>query len=168
MFRKKQTIQTIKNDSMPTDRMAAIIVRIIQQLQERFVRLMKAIINKLGVSQSKIMFGVVLSTAGFYSLYIIGTALLQPSKGLQFFKPSAIQQPEIIYQNDRNDPMRLPVKDSITAAKIKNLKMYFDSLQKKYSKQYDSILQSRPGLIDSIRMLAQFYSSQQKHEAYEK
>lgn len=153
---------------MPTDRMAAIIVRIIQQLQERFVQLMKAIVNKLGVSQSKIVFIAVLSMAGFYSLYIIGAALLQPKKGIQLFKPAAIQQPEIIYQNDRNDHKRISVADTITAEKIRYLMTYFDSLELKQPKQYDSILQSRPGLIDSIRMLAQFYSSQQKQEAYEK
>lgn len=168
MFRKKQAVITNHNGKMSTDRMAAIIVRIIQQLQERFVQLMKAIVNKLGVSQSKIVFVAVLSLTGFYSLYIVGSALLQPKKGIALFKPAAIQQPEIIYQDDRNNHRQLTIADSTTAEKIRFLQNYFDSLQKKQPKQYDSILQSRPGLIDSIRMLAQFYSSQQKNEAYEK
>lgn len=153
---------------MPTDRLAAIIVRIIQLMQERFVQLMKVIVNKLGVSKSKIMFGVVLSTTGFYSLYIIGVALLYPKKGTQLHEPSAIQQPAIIYPDEQLNQQRLLLNDSVTVVKIKRLKIYFDSLQKTQPKYYDSILQSRPGLIDSIRMLAQFYSSQQKQEAYEK
>lgn len=168
MFRKKQLAATNKSSSTPTDRMAAMIVRIIQQLQERFVQLMKGIVNKLGAAQSKIVFIAVLSIAGFYSLYIVGAALLYPKKGIQLFKPSAIQQPEIIYQDDRNNHQQLTIADSIIAEKIRHLKIYFDSLELKQPKQYDSILQSRPGLIDSIRMLAQFYSSQQKQEAYEK
>ncbi len=167
MFRKKQFAATNKS-STPTDRMAAMIVRLIQQLQGRFVQLMKAIVNKLGVAQSKIVFIAVLSITGFYSLYILGAALLYPKKGIQLFKPSAIQQPKIIYKDDRNDHKGLSVEDSITAEKIKYLMSYFDSLELKQPKQYDSILQSRPGLMDSIRMLAQFYSSQQKQEAYEK
>jgi len=153
---------------MPSDRLAAIIVRIIQLLQERFVQLMKAIVNKLGVSQSKIVFGVVLSATGFYSLYIIGTALLYPKKGKKLFQPAAIQQPAIIYPDEQLNQQRLLLNDSVTVEKISQLKIYFDSLQKTKPKYYDSILQSRPGLIDSIRMLAQFYSSQQKQEAYEK
>lgn len=153
---------------MPTDRMAAIIAQIIQQLQKRFVQLMKAIVNKLGVSKSKILFAMILSAAGFYSLCTVGAALLYPKKGKQLFKPAAIQQPEIIYQDDRNNHQQLAIADSTTAEKIRFLQIYFDSLQKKQPKQYDSILQSRPGLIDSIRMLAQFYSSQQNQEAYEK
>lgn len=168
MFRKKQAAVTNHNGKMPTDRMAAIIVRIIQQMQERFVQLMKAIVNKLGVSQSKILFVVALSAAGLYSLYIAGAALLHPKKELQLFKPAAIQQPVTIYQDDRIKRKSLPVADSTTAEKIRYLNIYFDSIQKTQPKQYDSILQSRPGLIDSIRMLAQFYSSQQKQEAYEK
>ncbi|TWI79052.1 hypothetical protein IQ13_3444 [Lacibacter cauensis] len=168
MFRKKQADTTNKSSSTTTDRIAAMIVRLIQQLQERFVELMKGIVNKLGVAQSKILFAMILSAAGFYSLYIIGAALLYPKKGIQLFKPAAIQQPEIIYQDDRNNHQQLTIADSITAEKIRHLMTYFDSLQKKQPKQYDSILQSRPGLMDSIRMLAQFYSSQQKQEAYEK
>lgn len=148
--------------------MAAMIVRLIQQLQERFVKLMKAIVNKLGVSKSKILFALILSAAGFYSLYTAGAALLYPKKGIQLFKPSAIKQPEIIYKDDRNNHQKLTITDSITAEKIRHLMTYFDSLELKQPKQYDSILQSRPGLMDSIRMLAKFYSSQQKQEAYEK
>lgn len=153
---------------MPTDRLAAIIVRIIQQLQERFVQLMKAIVHKLGVTQSKILFAVALSATGFYSLYIIGAALLYPKKGIKLFQPAAIQQPAIIYPDEQLNQKGLPYNDSVTVVKIKRLKIYFDSLQKTQPKYYDSILQSRPGLIDSIRMLTQFYSSQQKQEAYEK
>lgn len=168
MFRKKQEAATNKSSSTPTDRMATIIVRIIERFQERFVQLMKAIVNKLGVSKSKILFAVILSAAGFYSLYTAGAALLYPKKGIQLFKPSAIKQLEIIYKDDRKNHQQLTIADSITAEKIRHLMTYFDSLQKKQPKQYDSILQSRPGLMDSIRMLAQFYSSQQKQEAYEK
>lgn len=162
MFRKKQVAATNKPSSIPIDRMATVIVRIIQQLQQCFVQFMKAIVNKLSVTQSKIVFVMVISVTGFYSLYIFGAALLQQKKGTPIFTPASIRQPAIIYKDEGHDRMRLAVADSSTAEKIRDFNIYFDSLQKTEPKQYDSILQSRPGLMDSIRMLTQIYYSQKK------
>ncbi len=47
--------------------------------------------------------------------------------------------------------------DSQTLSSISQFRYYLDSLKKFQSLEYDSILQARPGLMDSMQMLEQFY-----------
>lgn len=168
MFRKKQSDTSKKSDSTPVDRMASLIVRVIKQMHELFVQLMTTVVEKIGVRQSKLVFTVALTTTGLYSLYLTGAALLQPKKGIQLFRPAAIQQPKNINQKESENDKALIEVDTATARKLRQFLLHFDSIHQSQPTQYDSILQSRPGLIDSIRMLHQIYYSQQKNEAYEK
>lgn len=166
MFNKKQPDVLKKVESRPVDRMALLIARVIKRMQELFVQLMNAAVKKMGVSYSKIVFAIVFSATGLYSLYLTGAALFEPNNGIQLFAQTSIQQPEFINQIENGEA--LIEHDSATARKLKQFILYFDSIQQSQPIQYDSILQSRPGLIDSIRMLHQIYYSQQKNKAYEK
>ncbi|HLP37770.1 hypothetical protein [Lacibacter sp.] len=147
-------------ESNPTDRMASVIAGSIKRMQEQFVKLMTALFQKIGTRLSKIVFVAVLTATGSYSLYLTGIAFLQPNKSIQLSKPSSIQQPENIKQNESKTVMPLTSVDTITAEKLQAFLLYFDSIKTNQPTQYDSILQSRPGLIDSVRMLTQLYYSQ--------
>lgn len=168
MFRIKRSNKLKQIERTPTDRMASVIAGTIKGMQEQFVKRMTALFLKIGTRMSKIVFVVLLTATGLYSLYLTGIALLQPDKSIQLFRPAYIQQPANIQQDESKTVMALIAVDTITAEKLKALLLYFDSIKTNQPTQYDSILQSRPGLIDSVRMLTQLYYSQQKHEAYEK
>ncbi|HLP36995.1 hypothetical protein [Lacibacter sp.] len=168
MFRIKRSNKLKQIETTPTDRMASVIAGTIKRMQEQFVKLLTALFQKLGTRMSKIVFVVVLTATGLYSLYLTGIAFLQPTKSIQLFRPASIQQPENIQQDYSKTVMALIALDTITTEKLRSFLTYFDSIKTNQPTQYDSILQSRPGLIDSVRMLTQLYYSQQKHEAYEK
>lgn len=166
MFEKKQVdaIQNAKN--VPADRMASLIAGAIKKIQAVFVQVMTALFQKIGIRLSKIVFVIVLTATCLYSLYLTGTALFNPEKSMHLFRPATIQHPKNIQQVEFKKPAT--VTDTITAEKLRAFTIYFDSIKTNQPMQYDSILQSRPGLMDSVRMLTRFYYSQQKHEAYEK
>lgn len=168
MFGKKRSGSMQKNSDNYADHMAKVIVRILQRMQELFVLLMNKAVNKMGTGTSKIVFAVVPVTTALFSFYLIGTALLQPKKGIQLLRPISVQQPTTVTTNEIGNVYRQFVPDTTTSTKLRQFILYFESIQKTQPKQYDSILQSRPGLIDSIRMLEQIYYLQQKNEAYEK
>lgn len=52
--------------------------------------------------------------------------------------------------------------DEETWLQIKQFRNYMDSLKQKARNEYDSILQARPGLMDSVQMLEQIYLSQKQ------
>jgi hypothetical protein len=168
MLRIKRSNKLKQIESAPTDRMALVIAGTIKRIQEQFVKLMTALFQKIGTRMSKIVFVVVLTATGSYSFYLTSNAFLQSNKSAQLFRPASIQQPQNIKQDESKTVMALIAVDTITAVKLRGFLSYFDSIKTNQPTQYYSILQSRPGLIDSIRMLNEMYYSQQKHEAYEK
>ena len=52
--------------------------------------------------------------------------------------------------------------DEETFYKMQGFKKYMDSLKQNKSKQYDSIMQARPGLMDSVQVLEEIYYSQKQ------
>lgn len=168
MFRIKRSNKLKQIETTPTDRMASVIAVTIKGMQEQFVKRMTALFQKIGTRMSKIVFVVVLTATGLYSLYLTGIALLQPNNHIQLFRPASIQQPQNIQQDESITAMALIALDTITTEKLRAFLLYFDSIKTNQPTRYDSILQSRPGLIDSVRMLTQLYYSKQKNEAYEK
>ncbi len=69
---------------------------------------------------------------------------------------SAITAPRHIEQNDP------AIEDTATiqaVMRIEHFKYWLDSLHQRGSPLYDSITKARPGLIDSVRFIEQYYSS---------
>ena len=52
--------------------------------------------------------------------------------------------------------------DEQTYLQIQDFRKYMDSLKLNRANEYDSILQARPGLIDSVQALEQIYYSQKQ------
>ena len=87
------------------------------------------------------------------SAYIIIHAL---QKKHTDYAVTAIVVPKNIEQNN-------PALEDITMAKaiirIEHFRYWLDSLHQRGSPLYDSIIQARPGLMDSIHFIEQYYSS---------
>ena len=52
--------------------------------------------------------------------------------------------------------------DEQTYLQIQDFRKYMDSLKLNRTNEYDSILQARPGLMDSVQVLEQIYLSQKQ------
>jgi hypothetical protein len=157
--RKKQ----VKDDDgvMPSvsDKVAGKIAGAGLRMQRAFGNKMNKLFENM--NQLKLKRGLIVFTllAGSYSLYLIVTAITKPIKQ-NSFKVEQIDVPkhfnktgdEIIEQN--------AMVDEETYTNIQQFKKYMDSLKFNNTKQYDSILITRPGLIDSVQMLEQIYYSQ--------
>lgn len=150
MLGKKQSEAKQRERDAHADRMAKVIVVIIQWMQKGFAGMMTKTFEKMGRRYSIIVIAAMLLTTGVYSFYLIGKPFLRSKKEINVLMPSSIRQPNVINEKEDDDH-----EDTVTSMKMKKFLLYFDSLQKTRSTQYDSILQSRPGLIDSIRMLEQ-------------
>lgn len=59
----------------------------------------------------------------------------------------------------QSDPMLEDTATMRAVMRIEHFKYWLDSLHQRGSPLYDSITKARPGLIDSIRFIEQYYSS---------
>lgn len=138
---------------------AARIYNVVHQLQARFASFMSKKLNHLPLQRKKTFFIIFFFLTGGLSTYYV----------IQGFFHSDIK---VVISNA--DHIRFPIKieeeiDYKISEKdyksIISFRRYMDSLQQNENgkHQYDSILQARPGLMDSAQALEQLYLSQQKH-----
>lgn len=89
--------------------------------------------------------------------YVLNAVLIAEKRPV--FK---IDRARILNLNQQRDivPDTEILVDEDTWQKIQVFKQYMDSLRLSESKKYDSIILSRPGLMDSIAMVEELYYSQ--------
>lgn len=107
-------------------------------------------VNRRKVKAFLIVFCIV-SAIG--SAYIIIRAL---QKKRTAYTVTAIVVPKHIEQNN---PAFEDTAIANAVIRIEHFKYWLDSLHQRGSPLYDSIIQARPGLIDSIHFIEQYYSS---------
>lgn len=101
---------------------------------------------------------------GGFSLYLIGEAVLKPDREQPAFKIDPVSVPKH-YDRSGDEQLRSDQYiDNETYQQIEAFEQYMDSLQQTPTgiKTRDSILQARPGLMDSITMLKEIYNYQTK------
>jgi len=143
------------------DKAAVKIYMIINQMQTGFASFMSKKLNHLTAKRRKTVFILLFILIGSLSVYQIVHGIISDSAIGNTMKIDRINFP--IHDSKRNiERIKVTEKDYQSIASFKH---YMDSLNKslegKY--QYDSILQARPGLMDSVQVLEQLYLSQQKH-----
>ena len=141
------------------DTVAYRIAQAMVVAQTKFAKVMAKCFSKVPAQRMK-LFTFLFCVLGFgLSLYIIGIAILN----IRFqskFKIEQVSVPKI--QDNKYDAT---IKSNILVDeeswnKIQCFKRYIDSLRVNGSKEVDSILEQRPGLMDSIAMFEEIYYSQ--------
>ena len=101
---------------------------------------------------------------GGFSLYLVGVAVLKTDREQPAFKIDPVSVTKH-YDRSGNEQLRSDeYVDKETYQQLESFEQYMDSLQRTATgiKTRDSILQARPGLMDSIRMLKEIYNYQIK------
>jgi hypothetical protein len=166
IFRNKK-INRISNKSNLKDKAATKVANSLIAAQNWFATTMGNLINSLGIKGKKIFLILFVLIFGSYSLYILLHTFLSSNKNdAKGIKPEAISVPS--HLNEAGDE-NTSATTGITEEDLKNItvfKHYMDSLRASSSGKYvyDSIISTRPGLMDSIKLLEQIYLFQQKNK----
>lgn len=96
------------------------------------------------------------------SIYLIVRAISGESKAM--VPVSRIKKPAHVTETDETDNISVQEKGA-EYERVKQFRLYMDSLARSPSGRiiYDSIIQSRPGLMDSVRFI-EIYYKQSKNE----
>jgi hypothetical protein len=157
LFRKRKK-QNISNGLTVHDKAATRIAVFFTSLQNRFACFMNTKINKLSNQSKKIWLVAFCSLSGAITISTLVYALSTP--GLTI--PEPVRFPK--YYHSADSKTSEPLVTGRDVMRIQNFKVYLDSLTKSVPGKalYDSIMRARPGLVDSIRVCQELYSSQQK------
>ncbi|MEP6846739.1 MAG: hypothetical protein ABI861_12070 [Panacibacter sp.] len=157
LLRKNKTVNPDNHDWQ--DKAALMLFDSIHRSQVRFAAVMHRNLNHLPVRKKKVLFIIFFMLTGGLSGYYIFKGFLK-SEGITY-RTDKIRFP--INPDSYGDHPATMTEDDYES--ILSFKRYMDSLQRldKGKYQYDSILQARPGLMDSVQVLEQKYLSQQKH-----
>lgn len=140
------------------DKAAARITNCMLRVQNKFAIIMNKSFSKLSTTKRKIAVFFFCLIGGGLSIYYIWTAIIDSKKDYV----AQIEKFEIPKNyNQRETEAKTDVfVDEETWNKVQYFKHYMDSLKKNNSPDYYIIMDARPGLMDSINQLEQFYYSQ--------
>ena len=143
------------------DTAAVRIYRIIHQIQTGFASFMSKKLNHLSAKKRKTFFILFFILLGGLSVHQIALGIISDSAIVNIVKIDKINF-SIHDSKSSIEGLEITKRDFQSIALFRH---YMDSLSKSLSGkyQYDSILQARPGLMDSVQVLEQLYLSQQKH-----
>lgn len=147
---------------MLKEKVANKIVTGIKMLHQRWADMMQKVSNKIPLRKRKWMVILFVLGAGGYSLYLVALSISGPHR--QGLHITSIKSPKYITSpGDINNKKvgRIPEHEY---KKIQAFKNYMDSLGRtiKGSIIRDSIIQTRPGLLDSVQQIETIYQLQIK------
>jgi len=159
--KKKKELQSEEKTTM-SDKVAGKIAGVGIKAQQLFAEKMNRTFMKTDFKRLKLILIVFCITAGGYSIYLIANSVFSPERKQKAFE---IQQMDIPKHFDKTgDETVMPdaTVDEQTYLQIQDFRKYMDSLKLNRTNEYDSILQARPGLMDSVQVLEQIYLSQKQ------
>lgn len=149
-------------ESKVQDRVAKGIAGFLLSMQSRFAFFMDGRINKLSNQSKQICLVVFCLVFGGFSIYAFVGAFRNSESSAKRLKPDQVAVPKYYDRTDSEiNEASVSERDIM---RINRFKKYMDSLKRSATgKQvYDSILRTRPGLMDSIQVIEQLYYSQSK------
>ncbi|MBK8310913.1 MAG: hypothetical protein IPL04_08510 [Chitinophagaceae bacterium] len=161
LFRKKRKKDESGINPSMSDKAAGKIAGAGIRLQKAFSESMNKIFKNMTTKKLKVLLIIFCISAGGYSIYLITNAVVRPDKIKPDFKIDHVNVPKH-FDKAGDEIMPDAYVDEETFYKIQDFKKYMDSLKQNQNKQYDSILQARPGLMDSVQMLEEIYNSQKQ------
>lgn len=160
-FRKKKDKQ---NSHPAKEKVAKRIASFLLKTQSKFAAVMNNQTKNIPSKKMKILLIVFCLLGGGFSLFLTLEAVLKPDREQPAFKIEPVSVPKHYDQSDDEELRSDQYIDNETYQQIQAFEQYMDSLQRTPTgvQTRDSILQARPGLMDSIRMLKEIYNYQQK------
>jgi hypothetical protein len=158
--KKKKTEET----TTAKDKLATGIASAFLRVQRGFASFMNRKTEKLTMKGQKVfLIGVCLLFGGL-SLYTLIAGLTSKNGRSILQRPASIHVPKHFDRSGDEDSKSSIVITESEMDKIHRFERYMDSLSKTKNGKiiHDSILDTRPGLMDSIKMIETIYQSQKK------
>lgn len=162
LYKRKQKDKETGDKVTVSDKVAGKIAGLGIKLQKLFAEKMNRVFMKTNFKRLKLILILFCTTTGGYSIYLVVNSIISSDKIQKGFEVQQMDVPK--HFNKAGDEELVPEDyvDGETWRQIKQFRNYMDSLKQNAKNEYDSILQARPGLMDSVQMLEQIYLSQKQ------
>jgi hypothetical protein len=147
--------KTIKQEKVPGAMVERIAIFFLGR-QRRFAECINGLLAPLPARKLKVGLYLFCLLACGYSLLLILRGVIGKVNGAPALHIDQTSVPK--HYDQPGDPhSRESEADQELATQLRYFKMYMDSLAVNNRRQYDSVLVERPGLIDTVRVLEEFY-----------
>ena len=162
LYRRKQIDKEIGDKVTASDKVAGKIAEAGIKLQQLFAEKMNRLFMKIDFKRLKIILILFCICTGGYSIYLIANSVISADRKQNSFDVRQMDMPKHFDKTGDENLLPEAYVDEETYQQVKQFRNYMDSLKQKRRNEYDSILQARPGLMDSVQMLEQIYLSQKQ------
>lgn len=162
LYKAKQKEKETVDKVTVSDKVAGKIAAAGIKLQQLFAEKMSRLFMKTDFKRLKIILILFCICAGGYSIYLIAKSVISPDRKQNSFEVQQMDVPKHFDKTGDENLIPEAYVDEETYQQVKQFRNYMDSLKQKRRNEYDSILQARPGLMDSVQMLEQIYLSQKQ------
>jgi hypothetical protein len=137
-------------------------------VQSKWAEWMTKKTAKLSIRQQRLVFGFFIACAGCYSIYLISISFLETDSNRITINP--IVKPVNTFHADNMKENKNSTVIKIELDKVIRFRAYIDSLAKSSTgkRVMDSIRAKRPGLLDSLAAIENYYQSHFKKYNYGK
>ena len=141
------------------DKVAKGVAGFFLSVQSRFAAFMSSKTNTLSIKAKWFWLGIYCVVFGGFSVYAFMGTFGENKKALE---PSPVSFPK--YYDQTAIEIKEPYVSKKDIERISRFRQFIDSLRRSPEGKivYDSILKTRPGLMDSVRAIEQIYYSQSK------
>ncbi len=162
MFKKKKKEVQSDDKTTVSDKVAGKIAGVGIKVQQLFAENMNRIFMKTDFKRLKLILIVFSVCAGGYSIYLIVNSVFSPERKQKALEIQQMDIPKHFNKTGDETVMPEATIDEQTYLQIQDFRKYMDSLKLNRTNEYDSILQARPGLMDSVQVLEKIYLSQKQ------
>ena len=162
LFKKKKKEVQSDDKTTVSDKVAGKIAGVGIKAQQLFAEKMNRIFMKTNFKRLKLLLIFFCVSAGGYSIYLIVNSVFSPERKQKALEIQQLDIPKNFNKSGDETIMPEATRDEQTYLQIQDFRKYMDSLKLNRTNEYDSILQARPGLMDSVQVLEQIYLSQKQ------
>lgn len=162
LFKKKKKEVHSDDKTTVSDKVAGKIAGVGIKAQQLFADNMNRIFMNTDFKRLKLLLIFFCVSAGGYSIYLIVNSVFSPERKQKALEIQQMDIPKHFNKSGDETIMPEATIDEQTYLQIQDFRKYMDSLKLNRTNEYDSILQARPGLMDSVQVLEQIYLSQKQ------
>ena len=162
LFKKKKKEVQSDDKTTVSDKVAGKIAGVGIKAQQLFAEKMNRTFMKTDFKRLKLILIFFCVSAGGYSIYLIVNSVFSPERKQKALEIQQMDIPKHFNKSGDETIMPEATIDEQTYLQIQDFRKYMDSLKLNRTNEYDSILQARPGLMDSVQVLEQIYLSQKQ------
>ncbi|MBC6489603.1 hypothetical protein ACFSQD_04680 [Flavihumibacter stibioxidans] len=162
LFKKKKKELLSEEKTTISDKVAGKIAGVGIKAQRLFAERMNKLFMKTDYKRLKLILIFFCVSAGGYSIYLIANSVFSPERNQKAFEIQQMDIPKHFNKTGDETVMPEATIDEQTYLQIQDFRKHMDSLKLNRTTEYDSILQARPGLMDSVQVLEQIYLSQKQ------